>query len=113
MRRESWPCSGPEGYMCGVCQARNGQQHRRGCVNRRRTVVVKVTVELVIDVPEDADEYDIEEKADCNLLTAIGELEERLFEEGHCSCNFMETKYLREATAEDERLQRLSIDKVE
>lgn len=109
MLRNDWPVQDgirPAGKQdrCFYCDADKGAQHRDKCVMRSRTVVVKITYELCIDVPEDWDTHHIEfhlnESSSCgdNRLDDLVKQAERV----GCSCHFGEGQYVREATVEDE-----------
>jgi hypothetical protein len=115
MKRDAWivdECSvRPAGKHdeCFYCQEKRGAQHKSDCVMRRRTVVVKMTIEYVIDVTEDWDAEAIEfhrnESSWC-ANNAVPELE-RLFEHtgkdgATCLCNRVHYEYVREADAKDE-----------
>ena len=58
MNRQDWIVEQegvrPAGTLgeCFYCQTKVGDQHKAACGIRRRTVVVKMTMEYVITVPE-------------------------------------------------------------
>lgn len=97
----------PDG-TCFYCCQPLGHEHKVGCVIRRKTVIVAVTIQLLKSVPEDWDESMIEsymnESSSCsnNIVDDIVAQQDRLGEE-RCMCNFVEGKYLREATEADEQ----------
>lgn len=110
MKKEDWEVKDygirPAGsdYECFYCGVKKGNQHKEGCVIRKRTVVVKMEIEIVLDVPEDWDENFINfhknESSWC-ASNIISELQ-RMDEKTGCLCEFTEFKYLREASEEDE-----------
>ena len=79
---------------------------------RKRTVVVRVTLEMVVTKPEswddDAIEFHYNESSSCknNLVTDINALRDRLGEHG-CLCSLGHVEFVREATEEDEDTQRV------
>jgi hypothetical protein len=89
------------------CQAKVGEQHRENCVSRKRTVVVQATIEYVVAMPEhwtsDSIEFHRNESSMCaNVVKReLAALFEHVDQRG-CMCDRIETKYVREATAEDE-----------
>lgn len=115
MRRDEWkviegdnrPAGPPD--RCFYCNQPHGGQHAQGCVIRSRTVVVSTTIEWVIDVPEDWDaemiEFSRNDGSRCsdNDVSDLREMIDRMKAEGKCSCALIRTKFLREATAEDEQ----------
>lgn len=104
MKRENWEVSAASG-RCTYCRQPVGDQHKKGCVVRRKTVVCKITLEVVRDVPEDwsADDIDfhMNDSSWCadNLIRDLYKLTER---EDWCFCRFFEGEYLRGASHQDE-----------
>lgn len=109
MLRNNWPVDKgirPAGAQdrCFYCGALKGEEHRDKCTMRTRTVVVAITYELCMAVPEDWDthmvEFHMNESSSCadNRLDDILKQAERM----GCTCGSAEGKYLREATEEDE-----------
>ena len=110
MKRTDWtvgeysarPASNPN--ECFYCHAKMGEQHKEGCVIRKRTINVDFTVHMVISVPEDWEEGQINwhynHGAWCasNLLNMLAHREDS----DMCLCNITEAKYIGEATEEDE-----------
>lgn len=92
---------------CFYCRARVGQEHGAGCVMRRRTVVLRATVEFVARAPEDWDaemvRFYYQDGTWCasNLPSMI---EEHLGpdEDHRCICASTTVEFVREATEEDE-----------
>lgn len=99
---------------CFYCDRKMGQEHKDGCVIRKRTVVVRYQIDLVVSIPEDctADmiNFRYNESTWCgdNLVDDIAAAAQRM-EDGPagCLCPVVHAQYLREATEEDEALQRL------
>lgn len=100
---------------CFYCGAKIATEHRMECVIRDKTVVVKVEMELVVKVPEDWDQNNIEFKyndsSSCqdNIIQEINSMVERMNNDASCSCGLINVKYLREATEEDESRQKMFI----
>jgi hypothetical protein len=117
MKRHTWkvdtystrPAGRPD--ECFYCKRKLGQDHKEGCVIRSRTVMVRVSFDLIVDVPEDWErssiEFHMNESSSCkdNLLDKLEKQAERL----GCSCDFGEGVYLREATAGDEEAFKMKI----
>lgn len=96
---------------CFYCGAQREAQHNPGCVIRNRTVVVDVTIRMVIDKPEDWTPEEIESHWNDSSWCAdniISELEAQSLRMG-CLCGTLTTKFVREATAEDEAKYKLSV----
>lgn len=120
MNRKSWivgkhairPAGKPD--ECFYCHSKLGDEHKHNCVIRKKTVVVKLEIELVRTVPEDWDkqfiEFYLNDSSSCqsNLLGELKELSERLPNE--CVCGKIKGSFVREATAMDEKDQQLFID---
>lgn len=110
MKRHTWkvdthstrPAGKPD--ECFYCKAKIGDDHKQGCVIRSRTVMVRVSFDLIREVPEDWDqtmiEFHMNESSSCkdNLIDEIEKQAGRI----GCSCGFGNGEFLREATAEDE-----------
>lgn len=100
---------------CFYCNQKIGEAHKADCVMRSRTVVVRVTTEYVVDVPEAWSESDIEshrgESSWCafNGLVEISEMVARVSADDapegvdSCRCWFTSYEYVREATEDDEQ----------
>lgn len=90
---------------CFYCKQPVGHQHRPGCVQRQRTVVVRFTVEMVREVPEDWNrdslEFHLNESSWC-ASNLIGDME-KIDTDAHCLCSNVTGEYLREATEDDEK----------
>jgi hypothetical protein len=117
MKRHMWiadtysarPAGRPD--ECFYCNVKLGQEHRKGCVVRVRTVMVEIKATMIMDVPEDWEESMVEfhmnESSSCadNLLRKLSDQAERV----GCSCSFVEGRFLREATDEDEAEYKLKV----
>ncbi len=116
MRLESYPVTEEQinarpsrGRICFYCSQPVGAEHKPDCAMRKRTVVIKMTLEYVVDVPEHWTKENIEfHRNDGTWCSdnALGELEElskylETSDKG-CLCSAAEFEYLREATTEDE-----------
>lgn len=122
MKRESW-VSGPHGVRpagpddkCFYCKAPVGEQHREDCTIRARTVVLKLEVEFVTDVPEDWTPEQIDFIKNGNTNCASNEMDhlarlwEKLGDDSPCLCDGL--SYVREATQDDEATWRWSVDEL-
>ena len=110
MTRDEWqvkefgirPAGSPD--HCFYCGEPRGGTHKADCVIRERTVVVKLTIEYTITVPEHWTPEDIEfhrnESSWCTS-NALPELEK--LDENGCLCHGSSFEYVREATLEDEK----------
>ena len=73
---------------CFYCQSPKGE-HTADCVCRTKTVVIKATIECVVEVPASWDPHDVEfkynESSHCasNLLRGLGEWAEK---DQNCAC---------------------------
>lgn len=110
MKRTNWSV-GDEGIRpagdpdkCLYCSEPKEGEHKSQCVVRQRTVVVKMTVEYTISVPEFWDKEQLEFHRNQGRWCSdnvYSELE-RLSEHAGCLCDFTHFEYVREATVEDE-----------
>jgi len=120
MKRTNWPVEHdgirPAGKPdeCFYCHEKLGGTHKPDCVIRQRTVVVRMTVDYVIDVPEHWTEDNIQfhrnEGSWCSD-NALSELEQLSGRAG-CLCSFMEFSYLREGTEKDEEKNQFFVSKI-
>jgi hypothetical protein len=91
--------------QCFYCQSPVGTEHRAGCVQRHRTVVIEATFTLVREVPEDWEPHMIEFQLNDSSWCAsnmLGDLEKLDEADGRCLCSQFRGRYVREATPEDE-----------
>lgn len=94
--------------LCFYCGATVGNEHMPSCVCRQRTVIVRVTIDLLVSVPESWDVHSIEFHRNDSSRCAGGtwnEIEEarKRMENVGCVCFCTEHEYVREATEDDER----------
>lgn len=93
---------------CFWCQAKIGEQHKEDCTNAKRTVMINVSIDTIIDMPFGWSKEDIEfylnESSSCatNILRHLVKLEGKLKDTNSCLCDSISCKYLREAAAGDE-----------
>lgn len=113
MKRDNWtvgdygirPAGKPT--QCFYCGIEKGGIHKEGCVIRKRTIVMEMKINIVMDVPEDWDEamcnFHKNEGTWCanNILHDLNAMKERM----NCLCDVAEFKYLREANEDDEKSQ--------
>ena len=115
MKRQFWKViegdnrpAGPADW-CFYCRQPHGTQHKEDCVIRQRTIVVRTTIDRVVEVPEYYTLEDIRfylsKGTGCadNGVEEIHSMVKRLDSAGKCSCHLTTTEYVREAPAEDER----------
>lgn len=114
MKRDDWtvgehgirPAGKPD--ECLYCNSKKGEQHDPSCVIRTRTVVVRMSLEYVVAVPEDWDAGSIEfhrnDSSWCsnNAQEEVELLFKHVLDREECLCNRMTFGYVREATEEDE-----------
>lgn len=88
--------------QCFYCPSKLGKPHGPECVIPLRSVVIRLEIEMVIDVPEFWDvgnlEFWMNEGSSCadNLVARIPDPGK-----GRCLCNQVSGVYLREATEQD------------
>ena len=94
--------------VCGWCDGKVGEEHVKGCVCRLRTVVLAVRILYVATVPEDWEkemvEFQYNDSSRCsdNTIIDMHELMRQEDERRPCSCDGTTTKFVREATEDDE-----------
>jgi hypothetical protein len=100
-----------KGDNCFWCLSEVGEEHAIGCPSRRRTVVLKISFEIVMPVPESWDDeqivfhYNLARACSSNLLQDLSDLNKRV----DCLCDFTTVEFLREATPEDEEKNKVFI----
>ncbi len=108
----------PAGHpsKCFYCDQVLGQYHLKNCVIRSKTIVIKIEMELVVDMPEINDKDFIEfmyngEGSYCqnNIIDLINETKERM---NKCLCGFIDVSYVRDATEEDEETYQLFVNQL-
>lgn len=109
MKRNDWivteasarPTGKPD--ECFYCSQKIGEEHKKNCVIRKKTIVVDFTIRTVMDVPEDWDEefinFRYNESSWCvdNILPIFEKKSEH-----SCLCMNTEAKFVRDATEHDE-----------
>lgn len=118
MKRDKWIVS-EKGRLdssrssCFYCGENIGSTHKEECIMRRRTIVMEMKVEIVIDVPEIWDEYMCDfhhnESSWCssNIIENLKHMDKAM----GCLCDVTEFKYIREATKEDEDMHKMYVSK--
>ena len=110
MKRTDWTVgeysvrpAGKQGE-CFYCKTKVGGQHKEDCVIRSRTVNLDVTIHMVMDVPEDWDEGQINFHYNDGSWCASNLLSYLNHRDGNvgCLCDITDIKYVGEATEEDE-----------
>lgn len=86
---------------CFYCPAAAGKEHAADCVCRVRTVVLRTTVEYVVAVPEAWTADDIESHRN-ESTSCVANIFDFLSAREPCLCGKTDTRFVREATAEDE-----------
>lgn len=114
MKLVSWIVSERDIYSaessdCRYCRAKIGAEHATDCVLRKRTVVVRATLEYVVVVPECWSARDVEfhrnESSWCanNIAAELKKLFEHAEHDGvPCGCHRTQFEYVREAEENDE-----------
>jgi hypothetical protein len=114
VRRPSWLVSdrdvsnSSDSTMCCWCRSKLGEEHEVECVRRKATVVVRMLIEYVIEVPESWDDDQIEfhrnDSSWCagNAASELEKLFEYMEKRGDCPCMRVKYDYVREATEDDE-----------
>jgi hypothetical protein len=88
---------------CFYCQRPIGAEHEADCVMRDRTVVVRLTVEYPIRVPEHWTPEDIElHRNDSSWCIGNAVVELDSVNDQGCICGIAKVEYVREATEDDE-----------
>lgn len=93
---------------CFYCKQAIGQQHKADCPLRTKTVLVEYTVRAVIQIPESWDsdlfEFSRNEGSWC-ASNIVQELARFAGEDGmdECLCPWVEAKWLRDATEEEDK----------
>jgi hypothetical protein len=92
--------------QCCWCHATLGQDHEVQCVRRKRTVMIQVTLEVLVEVPEHWTEENINfyygESSWCgsNIIPELKKYEK----DNRCICDrYKGVDYVREATVKDEK----------
>ena len=109
MKRKNWTVGEysvrPAGKTdeCYYCGAKVGEQHKLNCVIRKKTIVTRLTIDFVDNVPENWDKEVIDFHYNNSSWCAsniLNRLEER--NNFRCLCDVASFEYLRDATEEDE-----------
>jgi len=108
MKRDNWtvtthavrPAGQPD--RCFYCGEKIGSQHKEDCVIRTKTVLMEFRVSMVVSVPEHWDENDIEFEYNYGTWCADNLMDMLDRKDNGCLCNFVDAKYIRDATDEDE-----------
>lgn len=122
MKRDNWevkdfgirPAGPPD--RCFYCDRKKGEQHKKDCVIRQRTVVIRTTFEYTISIPEDwlPDMFEAHRNegtwCGTNGLHEIEELLERI--DSVCLCPFIETEFVREADERDEERSKVFVKEI-
>lgn len=103
----------PDG-TCFYCRKPLGELHSDGCMMRRRSVVMRFSVDLVISAPVDQDgealNFRYNEGTWCadNLMAYLDELMQRT---NDCLCSHVSAQYIREANENDQEGQAFEFGK--
>ena len=88
---------------CFYCNQPLGSEHRKDCVSRRRTIVVRYSIEVTICVPEIWDEATINFHRNDSPWCADNVITElQRSPENRRLCDVTKAEFVREATREDE-----------
>ena len=94
-----------EADSCFYCGVSLGCEHKDGCVLRRRTIVVRFSVDIVQSVPAHWDKNQIEfyynDGTWCadNLRAMLDSIKDK---DENCLCPYTQAEFVREATPDDE-----------
>ena len=109
--KENGVCpAGPPG-KCFYCKQPVGCEHSSDCVCRKKTVVVKFTIDVTVSMPDYWNEKNIHfyynESSGCksNILMDI--------ERAGCICGMATIDYIREATPDDDEYFNMTVLKEE
>lgn len=96
--KENGPRPAGKSDECFYCHNKLGEDHKKDCVCRRKTVVMEYTFKLVIEMPQSFTPYDIEFNRNDGSWCASNAIEElkEMTKDG-CLCNVFKAKYLGEA----------------
>lgn len=116
MKRDNWVVeeygirpAGPPDH-CFYCGEPLGHTHDEECVIRSRTVVVKVSAEVVITVPEFFTREQVDKAYERNrMVVGLDYLIEQLRERREYVLATVSIGYMREATTEDEEIGQLFV----
>lgn len=120
MKRKNWtvgnygirPVGDPD--KCFYCGVEKEGVHKKDCVIRSRTIVMKMEIELVMEVPEFWTKKDCEfhknESSWCanNILPSI----EKIVDDHGCICGLTRFKFLRETTPLDEDYYNIHVNDI-
>lgn len=116
MKITNWPVEADPRNVdntCMYCGAKEGEQHNQGCVCRRRSIVMKMEMNIVMEVPENWEvstcEFNKNDGTWCasNIIQDLQKIDKDL----GWLCGMVNFKYLREAMQEDEENQKFTFDK--
>ena len=100
------PAGDPD--QCFFCKQPIGSQHAAHCVCRMKTVVLTLAVNIVVPVPTNWTDDEVEsyfnDSSHCknDLARAVGRMIDR-FDKGECLCSRATVAVLRGATEDDHR----------
>lgn len=81
---------------CGYCTSRIGEEHKKGCVCRKKNINVKIHINMVMDVPEDWDKEQIDFHynkgtwCSSNIIEELESLDKKI----GCLCQFIKVEYI-------------------
>lgn len=110
MRTSNWPVTKDDAGIseqngCRYCHALFGDQHAASCITRNRSVRIRIEIDMVVSVPEDWGQGQIEfhfggggSYCMSNVLDLLNGMGEH-----RCLCPYSESKYLGEADEDETR----------
>lgn len=120
MKRKDWTVGehgirpAGDSNKCFYCGRERGKQHKKDCVIRSRTIVMKMEIEIPMDVPESWDknmcEFHKNESSWCanNIIPVI----DKLADDHGCICGLARFTFLREATELDENYYNIYVNEL-
>lgn len=102
---ENGPAPAGGSGRCFYCERPIGKEHKDDCPCRTRTVVLKYTYTIVVDVPQSWSASEIERHRNESSWCAdnsLRDLQVMAGGEGECLCGHFHAKFLREATPEED-----------
>jgi hypothetical protein len=122
MKRKNWivedysirPAGEPD--ECFYCNTKKGSEHKKDCVIRRKTIILKAEVTMIVERPETWTGEEVENVYNEGSWCAdslIDMLKEQIKRTERCLCQDTKIKFVREATKADEENYKLYVEELE